>query len=127
MESEFRLTFKEDVDPRDIRLMTSLCVILFTELINFCKHRKLPLEITSLVNDRGNVKAKSSTHEDGRAFDVSLKGWSAFDIDDCVSYFNTYYRNIAAISSRDQKERAAVYGDPLHLDHIHFQVRRDGT
>lgn len=122
-----KVEFKKDVDVRDINRLKSNCIILLSEVINFCNHKRLPCVITSLITDRVGLVTRSRTHQDGRAFDISIKDWTKMDIEDCTNHFNTYYRNIAAISAETKKPLAAKYGDKDHLDHIHFQVRPDGT
>ena len=121
---EFSVTFKDDVDPSDLRKLTPSCGIIMVEFINWCRHKKLPCRITSLISDRKNVKAVSTTHEDGRAFDASTHGWDHQNIEDCTFHFNTYFRNLAAISAKDLKPRAVIYHDAGLGSHLHFQVRR---
>lgn len=118
----FSVKFKKGVDPGDLRKMTANCGILFFEFINWCKYKRLPCEITSLISDRENVQAVSKTHETGRAFDASTRGWSTEDIDDCVFHFTTYFKNIAAISASDLKPRAVIYHDAGLGSHLHFQT-----
>lgn len=122
----FSMSFKQDVNTKDLSNLTKNCQLLLLGLIKYCAGKEIPLVITSLISDRDGVKSSSSTHREGRAFDVRTFFWSDRDIEDCVVYFNTYFRNIAAVSASDKIPRAAVYGDEKHMDHIHFQVRRDG-
>ena len=114
-----KISFKEDVDPKDIWKFTDLCRILFTEVMYYFYENNLDLKITSLHSDRVNVKAISRTHETGRAFDISIKRLSADQIVDIEKYFNCRFKNIAAISYSDGRARCAI----AKSDHIHFQVR----
>ncbi len=66
-----------------------------------------------------SVKAKSSTHATGRAFDIRTRHFDDETVFEMGQYFNTYYRNIAAISYSTQKPHCAV----VKKDHIHFQVK----
>jgi len=118
----FKLEFKDDVQVKDIKIFTHNCQILFIAFMNYCQNRNVPCKITSLSSDRANVKAVSRTHEEGRAWDASIYGWSKHDIEDCLFHFNTYYKNIAALSASDLKPRAVIH----HDNHLHFQVRPQG-
>ena len=118
------LKFKDDVEIRDITKFKSNTSILFTEFIDYCRKMGLPCKITSLISDRGNIKTKSTTHEDGRAFDCSVDGWSIRQIRECEIFFNKMFKNIAAISYSDGIARCCIYHDSGYGDHLHFQVRR---
>lgn len=120
-----KVVFKDDVDPRDIWKFTELCKILFMEVMTYCENHDILMTITSLQSDRKHLKLgvhrKSSTHEDGRAFDIRTRDMMADEAMDMVIYFNHQFKNIAAISSSTGEPRCAV----LKKDHIHFQVRRN--
>jgi len=112
---------KNDIDLEDLKELTPAAFILFTHAVLFCQEHRLALKITSLKSDRKKVKAVSTTHEEGRAFDISIKGWSEMLVHKFIFETNKYYVDIAAISYSDGIPRAAVY----HDNHIHLQVRRD--
>jgi len=123
----FKLEFKDDIIVNDLMFLTSNCSILFVEFMKYCQKNSLPCKISSIRSDRKNIRSVSKTHETGRAIDFSIRGWTTDDIDDCVHYFNRHYSNIAAISYSDGKPRAIVHHNFGHGDHIHIQVRPDGT
>ena len=125
MNANPRITFKRGVDPKDFKWFTKNCELLFVAVMRYCDDHKLPLRITSLINDRKDVMAKSSTHEEGRAFDISIDGWDKGNIIDFVEYMNKNYKNIAAISAQDLVPRAAIYHNTGSGYHIHLQTRRD--
>ena len=115
-----KIVFKDDVDPRDIWKFTENCRILFVEVMQYCENHDILMTITSLQSDRKNVKSVSTTHEDGRAFDIRTGDMMPDEAMDMVLYFNHNFRNIAAISYKTKEPRCAK----LAKDHIHFQVRR---
>jgi len=120
---EFKLEFKSDVKVKDLSCLTSNCIAMFASFLEYCRKHGLRCKLTSLKSDRENVKSVSNTHETGRAFDASVKGWSKEEIKDCLDYFNEHYKTIAAISYGDMKPRAVVYHDAGYGSHLHFQVR----
>lgn len=115
-----QMVFKEDVDPRDIFRFTELCRMLFVEVMIYCDNNGLTMTITSLHTDRKNIKSVSSTHADGRAFDIRTRDMMSDEAMDMVLYFNHHFKNIAAISYDTNEPTCAK----LKKDHIHFQVRR---
>lgn len=124
-DDKFRITFKPGVDIKDFKWLTRQCEILFVAAMRYCHEHKLPMRITSMVSDRKDVVSKSSTHQEGRAFDLSVHGWEKDNIIDFVEWMNHNYKNIAAISSHDLVPRAAIYHNTGNGYHIHCQVRRD--
>jgi len=117
------LTFKDDVDVLDIDMIHPAVMTLIGFYMTYCYKHNLHCEITSLIHDREGVIAKSKTHEEGRAVDVSVKGWSREQISDFVNSGNIRFSNIGAISTSDNKARAFVYHNGNGW-HIHAQIKR---
>lgn len=67
--------------------MQPTLILIYAKMLQWCDKEGLPLVITSAVRDfeQGQV---SQTHPEGRAFDISVKGWEAFNIDKFVKYWN---------------------------------------
>lgn len=121
-------TLKENLSFRDIQEMHPALWILFSATILYCKEYKLPCKITSLKSDREGVRAKSTTHEEGRAFDLSVSGWTEMHVHRFVFLMNSDYREIAAISASDLEPRAAVYHEyDGQGSHIHLQVKENAS
>ncbi len=118
-----RWKIKEGVQLEDIQMLHPNLLIMFGTVLNFAAQRNLPVTITSLIHDRAGVASKSSTHEDGRALDLRVRGWREKDCRDLVKILELEHEHIGAISAKDFKSRPAVYGDERHRDHIHLQVR----
>ena len=120
------LSFKEDVEARDLEMVHPALWILLLRTILYCAEFQIPCRVTSLISDRKNVKSTSRTHEEGRAFDISIDSWSEFHVHRFLFLMNSDYRDIAAISASDGNPRAAVYHNYQNQGkHIHLQVRRD--
>tara|TARA_Y100001937_G_scaffold13127_1_gene17132 strand:+ start:2329 stop:2712 length:384 start_codon:yes stop_codon:yes gene_type:complete len=110
---------KEDIVLSDLQKLHPAIWVVFTSVIIYAKKNKLPLKITSLINDRDNVNAISKTHDTGRAIDISIAGWSKVDCTRLCHKLNTEFSDIAAISYSDRRPRCAIYKH----NHIHIQVR----
>ena len=120
-EQNILFSFKKGVDPNEIGMVTIKLLMLFTGFVEFATRNSLPVVITSI---KEHVEERvSRSHEQGRAIDVSINGWSYFDIDTVCSYINNKYEDIAAISYSDNVPRACVYHDVGMGRHIHLQVK----
>jgi len=115
---------KNEVDLNDFKEMSPALLILFTHTVLYCHEYGIPLSITSIKSDRDGIESASTTHEEGRAIDISVKGWSTLHIERFVYLTNLHYADIAAISASDYKPRAAVYHEGTAY-HIHLQVKND--
>ena len=86
--------------------------------------RKLPFVITRAIDEMIPNVSKTNIHADGRAVDVSVKGWDADLIDDFIHDSNLEFsEKIGAISATDGKARFCVYHCGVGY-HLHLQVRR---
>jgi len=113
---------KRGVNLNDLMELHKDMFGLFYAFVMYCSYKSLPCKITS-IKDLATGRV-STTHETGRAVDISTRGWSVDDIDDALIHFNRGYENIGAISFRDGVSRALVYhrvkGSRYHF---HLQVR----
>lgn len=111
---------KKDIHPEDLLYLTPEMRHLLLMTYFYFKARDMKFVITSLNKDRKNVKSISRTHQEGRGVDIRSAHLSQEQIKNTVEYLNAEFREIAAISSKDRKPRAALY----HNNHIHLQVKR---
>ena len=118
-------SLKSDVILADIQQFAPAILPIFTYVVLYAKNNDLPCEITSLISDRKDVVAVSTTHKDGRAFDLSISGWSMFHIKRLVHNVNINFATIAAISFETGNPTAAIDKNHGTGPHIHFQVRAD--
>lgn len=90
-----------------------------------CEEHGLPMVVTSIIRPKIPGVSKTDIHAKGRAFDLSVKGWSKADIEFLVKDVNEKFKT-GAISSRDGKEREVVFEDGVTAGkgaHFHVQVR----
>ena len=98
------------------------------DAVYFCsrwaEERSLPFIITRAIDEKIAGVSKTNIHADGRAVDVSVKGWTTEDIDDFIHDSNAEFsEKIGAISATDGIARFCVF----HVGtaaHIHLQVRK---
>lgn len=121
-----KLFHKPGVNSSDWSKVKPELLILIDYVMSHCETHNLPLVITSIIRPKIPGVSKSVTHQEGRAFDVSVRGWSQEDIDFLVSNINEKF-TIGAISLTDKKEREAIYEDGIKAGvgaHIHLQCRK---
>lgn len=124
------LPHKDGVDKNDWDKVHRNLLVLADYVIAHCETHKLPLVITSIIRPKIKGVSKTDIHSKGRAFDISVRGWSKEDIKFLEDAINEKF-TIGAISLTDGKEREAVFedaefdkeGDQVKFPHFHFQVR----
>lgn len=115
--------FKNSNHLKHLCYIHPLLVSIMFDMAWYCENNEIPFNITSVIRspiENARVGGKTKTHETGRAFDISVKGWTVYDIDTFVQTFNKKYKNDAAIST-DGKPRLVVY----HIgtaEHLHIQI-----
>lgn len=117
-----KIFIKEDNKAEDILKMTSFSIIVLGHLKYFCEQHDLPLKITNIL--KKFPESISNTHPEGRAFDISLKGWSELNIIDCKVYLEEKCLHLAPISLRTGKHRLVLRHNIGLGDHLHIQVKR---
>jgi hypothetical protein len=116
---------KPDVKDRVEWLCVEATLVL-ADVILWARAKRLPVVIsdavTTLSEDQA-LKRTSSTHREGRAFDISTRGWDKESIDECVRVFGFKYRSIAALG-QDGSPRLVYFHNAGTGDHLHFQVAK---
>lgn len=122
MEVRRELTLKPNVDVFDLLAMHSSLYAILSFVLGYCQTHSLPCVVTSIMDEaEGRI---SRTHQEGRAFDVSTRGWSEFHIHRFVKMTNERFKDIGAISNVDMVPRAVIYHKVEGSEyHFHFQVR----
>jgi len=116
-----KFELKDGVDLGDLMLIHPNLMQLFSAFLLYCGEFKLPCVVTSVV-EHLDVRV-SMTHDDGRAIDISVKGWDDFHIHRIQYHLNKKFADIAAISYSDGLPRAIVYHDVGLGKHFHLQVK----
>lgn len=125
-----KLPHKAGVNSGDWDRVHKNLVVLADYVLAHCHTHNLPLVITSIIRPRIPGASKTDIHSKGRAFDISVRGWSEHDIKFLVDAVNEKF-TIGAISLSDGREREALYeptvtdasGNVTKTEHLHFQVR----
>lgn len=119
------LAHKDGVNKQDWLSVDPNLLLLLDYAVDFATVHDLPILISSIIRPRIKGVSKSDTHEQGRAFDLSVHGWNLFQINTLVKMTNDKF-SIGAISFSDHMEHEVIYEDGITAGtapHLHFQVR----
>lgn len=127
-----KLSHKSGVYNRDWLIVKTNLLLILEWLVSFSKNRGVPIMITSIIRPKIEGVSVSDTHADGRAFDISVRGWEKKDIDECVNECNKTFSRVGAASKSDGVRRAAIFeqdifdnsGKQIKWKHIHFQCAK---
>ncbi len=79
--------------------------------------------VTTKAEDKA-LKRVSDSHQEGRAFDVSTRGWNDWGIQEFMSSFESKYKALGAIGHKDGKPVLIVRHDTGRGDHFHIQINK---
>lgn len=120
---------KDGVSNHDWDLVNAKLIDMAIFVLNWAEEHKLPVVFTSIIRPKLPV-SKSNTHAEGRAFDISVRGWTTDAIDDLLADARIFLKSIGAMAYRDGKliSVPAVYHHEVkdgvdYGAHFHFQVR----
>jgi hypothetical protein len=120
-----QLEHKPGVNSSDWYKVHDNLIILAAFTLVYAKENYLPLIITSIIRPKIKGVSKTDIHSKGRAFDISIRGWTKEQILNFVKKINEEFK-IGAISVTDGKEREAVWEDGITAGkgpHLHIQCR----
>ena len=121
---------KDGVNEMDWHKVNDKLLILAGYTLIFCNERGIPVVFTSIIRPQIKGVSKSKTHEQGRAFDLSARGWNRPQLKEFVEKINREFK-LGAVSSVDGTEREAVFedaefdknGKQVKWPHLHVQCR----
>jgi len=97
------------------------------EMIEYIQNElKLTPCVTETVTMPEEDKAlgrKSTSHQEGRAFDLRTRDWNADQLAQFIGYFNAKYESLGALNSKGEV-KFIVYHNSGHGDHFHVQFNR---
>lgn len=103
-----------------------LLVMIMGEMIAWAWTQRLPTVITetfTTLDEDLALKRTSSTHREGRAFDMSTAGWPKASIDQFIEIFSKKYSGLAALGASGQPV-LILHHDSGFGDHFHVQIAR---
>ena len=117
-----RLEIKPEVDIFDLLRVDPVILGMIAFTYEYCTQYNLPCVITSLMEDAPNRKFK--THSDGRAADLSSRGWGDFHIARFQHEFKKVFKGKGAFNSKGEDRPIVYHKVEGGVSHFHMQVRR---
>lgn len=106
--------------------MHPIMSLILIDMYWYCISQNRPFTITdtvSTIEEDEKIGRSHATHREGRAFDLSVKGWGKKFRKDFCDHFNHKYKAQAAISSSSLQPVLCV--DHVGTGpHIHVQTNR---
>lgn len=122
--------FKSKTDClRQEYLCTDLFLIM-CDMLLWCKENNIPPLVTgalSTAQEDKKLKRVSTSHREGRAFDLRSRDFSETQRKDFIKHFTDKYGKLGALSASTKKPTLIVYHDSGQGLHFHVQVRKDLT
>jgi len=123
MELNKNFTIKPEVCLNDLMEINPILGIIFFYFIGYARNHNLPVKVTSIID---NHPRKTSTHIEGRAIDISARGWSDLHISRIVYKINSTYRDYGT-GPVNKIKQAIVFHDAGSGKHFHLQVNKLAT
>lgn len=118
-------TFKSPLSGERCEYLHPQAQEIMNEMTDWCKGLNIPFVITETVTtaeEDKRLSRVSSTHREGRAFDVSTRGWKKAEIDEFMAHFDQKFLHVAAIGAKSGKAELIVHHDSGHGEHFHVQI-----
>lgn len=120
-----KFTLKNGVEMEDMTMISPKLLIVLGHFLLYAEKYDLPVVVTSMINDRGSVQAVSTTHETGRAVDISSRNWPLHHRQEVVEQVMNVANHYGAISYSDNERRVIIHHEYMGQgDHFHLQVAR---
>ena len=116
---------KDDVKDR-IRYLSPAALIILCDLVMYCEQKQYHLVISDAVTDVHEDMALnriSSTHREGRAFDISAKDLTREMQLEIKRVFASKYKHLAAVDGIGDANLIVIH-DAGTGEHLHFQVHK---
>lgn len=116
---------KPDVRER-LEWLHPFTMLIMCDVIMWAVEKGLPAVISDAVTTLSEDTAlnrQSSTHRDGRAFDMSTRGWKREHVEECVRVFSFKYRYLSAMGGQGQPVLVYFHNAGTG-DHLHFQINK---
>src|SRR5690606_13475271 len=119
--------FKTDLIKRRFEKMHPQAQEILLEMIAWADANGVQAIVTETATTYAEdlaLKRVSATHREGRAFDISTKGWQTVEIIAFQQFFNPRYGHLGAVSPSTGQERLIVHHNAGTGEHFHVQLNR---
>lgn len=82
-------------------------------------------ETVTMPDEDKLLGRKSTSHQEGRAFDLRTKDWNEEQIKRFQDHFNQKYLDLGAVGRESGERKLIKHHNSGHGDHFHIQFNRD--
>lgn len=121
------MNFKTEEIKKRFESVNPILKSIAKDMYEWCVICDAPFMITASMSTEDEDKKLnrvSSTHREGRAFDLSCFGWDKDRILVFKTMFSEKYKDVAAISPSTNKPTLIIHHDNGNGMHFHVQIRR---
>lgn len=122
------MNFKTEEIKKRFESVNPILKSIAQDMYEWCVICDAPFMITASLSTEDEDKKLnrvSSTHREGRAFDLSCLDWDKDKIAVFVANFSEKYKGVAAISPSTNSPQLIIYHDNGNGVHFHVQIRRN--
>lgn len=119
--------FKIQSDSKHILHLHPFVLMVALEMIIYVNANGYSTLLTSIIrtpDESRRLGSKSDTHEQGRAFDLRVRGWTKDFMHKFDNYFSRKYKGHGAYNSKGEEKLIVIHGEGENL-HAHIQFNRD--
>ena len=109
-----------------VLFLSPVALMILCDVIQWCDAYGLPCVVSDAVSteeEDERLKRVSTTHREGRAFDISTRGWGELQIKAIQQEFAHKYAGYAAIG-KSGNPVLVYFHDAGTGPHLHFQVAK---
>jgi len=116
--------FKNQEASRRITYLHPITLFIMMSMWEYCSFKDLRFVVTdalSTFDEDFKLGRISKTHLTGRAFDLSIRDWSEFEITEFIKHFSHKFRYFSAISKKTNAAKLILRHKGT-ADHLHVQI-----
>lgn len=119
MEKQF-IEIKPELNIKDLLFLDPTILEMLSFIAAYAYEFQLPCLITSLREDAPG--RKTNTHRDGRAADLSVRGWSIYHIHTLLHKFKNHFKNRGAFNKSGENRPIVYHKTEKGAYHLHIQT-----
>lgn len=126
MKGGIKSAFKTELIKNRSLFLHPITLMILCDMVLWASSRGIPVSITETLTSKEEdelLNRVSTSHQEGRAFDISTRGWTEDQIKVFTDDFNKKYGSFGALG-QSGKVTLIVRHDTGRGDHFHVQVSR---
>lgn len=120
------INFKSDTEKEEFPRLRRRAQLIAFEMGQYCSDRGQTFVITDILSEASEdaiLKRVSTSHKEGRAFDIRTSEWPEEFRKEFISHFSKKFKSWAALSKETLIPTLIVYHDNGNGIHCHVQIK----